>query len=123
MRFFIFSSWHIRAPPSIVLYTLVAWKLNVEISPDSNIDLPFTSTPNACAASYITFNPYLSAISCIRFVSHGLPYTCTGIIAVVWGVMAASILSGSILHVWGSMSTKTGLMLFHHKECVVATKL
>ena len=43
--------------------------------------------------------------------------------AVVAGVMAASILFGSMLNVFGSMSTNTGLMLFHHNEWVVATKL
>ena len=41
--------------------------------------------------------------------------TCTGIIAVVFGVIAASILSGSMFPVAGSISTKTGLMPFHHK--------
>ena len=42
-------------------------------------------------------------------------------IAVVLGVMAASILLGSRLQVSGSMSTKTGLIPFHQRECVVAT--
>lgn len=44
-------------------------------------------------------------------------------IAVALGVMAASILLGSIQPVLGSMSTNTGLMPFHHRVCVVATKL
>ncbi len=44
-------------------------------------------------------------------------------IAVVLGVMAASILSGSMFPVNGSTSTKTGLMPFHQRACVVATKL
>ena len=56
-------------------------------------------------------------------VSQGYPYTCTGIMAVVLGVIATSILSGSRLQVTGSMSTNTGLMPFNHNECVVATKL
>lgn len=43
--------------------------------------------------------------------------------AVVLGVMAASMREGSRLPVAGSMSTKTGLMPFHHREWVVATKL
>ena len=43
--------------------------------------------------------------------------------AVVLGVMAASIFAGSKLHVAGSISTNTGFIPFHHKECVVATKL
>ena len=43
--------------------------------------------------------------------------------AVVRGVMAASILSGSRLQVVGSISTNTGLIPFHQRACVVATKL
>src|SRR5690554_5176564 len=43
--------------------------------------------------------------------------------AVVFGVIAASILSGSILPNFDSMSTNTGFILFHHRLCVVATKL
>jgi len=36
--------------------------------------------------------------------------------------MAASIFSGSRLNVSGWMSTNTGLMPFHSRECAVATK-
>ena len=43
--------------------------------------------------------------------------------AVVSGVMAASIFAGSRFKYSGSISTKIGFILFHHKECVVATKL
>ena len=42
--------------------------------------------------------------------------------AVVCGVIAASIFLGSILKVPGSISTNTGLMPFHSRECAVATK-
>ena len=42
--------------------------------------------------------------------------------AVVCGVMAASILAGSKLRVRGSMSANTGLMPFHSNDCAVATK-
>ncbi len=41
--------------------------------------------------------------------------------AVVCGVMAASIFAGSMFRVTGSTSTKTGLMPFHISECAVAT--
>ena len=44
-----------------------------------------------------------------------------GRIAVVCGVMAASIFAGSMLSVTGSTSTNTGLMPFHISECAVAT--
>ena len=42
-------------------------------------------------------------------------------IAVVCGVMAASILAGSRLSVTGSTSTNTGLMPFQSSEWAVAT--
>ncbi|MNR41985.1 hypothetical protein D3C85_1604520 [compost metagenome] len=42
-------------------------------------------------------------------------------IAVVCGVMSASIRAGSRFNVRGSTSAKTGLMPFHSSECEVAT--
>ena len=42
-------------------------------------------------------------------MSHGRPIWCTGMIARVRGVIAASIRAGSMLYVRGSMSTKTGV--------------
>src|SRR5471032_3098267 len=42
-------------------------------------------------------------------------------IAVVCGVIAASMRAGSMLSVTGATSTKTGLMPFHISECAVAT--
>ena len=71
----------------------------------------------------MTFSPYLSAISLILAVSQGFPYTWTGMMAVVFGVIAASIRSGSIFPVFGSISTNTGRQPFHQMEWVVATKL
>lgn len=43
--------------------------------------------------------------------------------AVVRGVIAASMQSGLMPQLDGSMSTNTGLMPFHQREWVVATKL
>ena len=42
--------------------------------------------------------------------------------AVVCGVMAAAIRSGSRFRVSGSMSTKIGLIPFQSRQCEVATK-
>jgi hypothetical protein len=42
-------------------------------------------------------------------MSAQVPYKCTGMIAFVRGVMAASILLGSMVQVAGSTSTKTGV--------------
>ena len=39
----------------------------------------------------------------------------------VCGVIAASMRAGSRFKVCGSMSTNTGLMPFHSRECAVAT--
>jgi hypothetical protein len=47
--------------------------------------------------------------------------TWTGMMAVVFGVIAASILEGSMFKVAGSMSTNTGLMPFQRSEWAVAT--
>ena len=41
--------------------------------------------------------------------------------AAVCGVIAASILAGSMLSVIGSISTNTGLIAFHNREWAVAT--
>ena len=43
-------------------------------------------------------------------------------IAVVCGVIAASMASGSRFSVCGSTSANTGRMPFHINECAVATK-
>ena len=53
----------------------------------------------------------------------GLPYTCTGRIAVVFGVIAASTFLGSRLKKFGSTSQKMGLIPFQCRAWVVATKL
>ena len=42
-------------------------------------------------------------------ISAGCPNKCTGMIAFVFGVIAASIAFGQILNVRGSISTKTGM--------------
>jgi hypothetical protein len=41
--------------------------------------------------------------------------------AVVCGVIAASMRAGSMFNVFGSTSTNTGLMPFQSSECAVAT--
>ena len=53
--------------------------------------------------------PVAAAISMIGSMSAIRPCRCTGMIALVRGVIAASISAGSIVQVTGSTSTKTGL--------------
>src|SRR5262245_56710289 len=59
----------------------------------------------ACAASQMTFNLYFLAISMMGSMSAGWPYKCTGIMAFVFSVIAASILVTSMLYVFSSIST------------------
>jgi hypothetical protein len=54
----------------------------------------------------------LRAISRIGSMSAGQPWMWTGMMARVRGVIAASILAGSIVYVFGSMSTKTGMAIW-----------
>ena len=53
-------------------------------------------------------SPWRAAIALISFMSATWPYRLTGMIALVRGVMAASINDASMLQVSGSMSTNTG---------------
>ena len=57
----------------------------------------------------------------IAFTSQGTPKTWVAKIAVVFSVMAASILEGSRLNDLGSISTKTGVHPSQAKLDVVAT--
>ena len=55
--------------------------------------------------------------------SHTLPYTCTGIIALVSFVISFSILSGSIVKSSSLISQKTGFSPFLTMACVVEAKV
>src|SRR5690606_6487329 len=57
----------------------------------------------------------------ISTTAHGFPYTCVAKIAVVFSVIAASILVWSIFKVSESISTKTGVQPSHTMLLVVAT--
>ena len=58
---------------------------------------PLYSAPCACAASSMTTRPCARAISRIGSMSAGWPYRWTGMMALVRGVIAASIWPGSIV--------------------------
>ncbi len=64
-----------------------------------------------------------AAIAIIAAISAACPYRCTGTIAFVFGVMAFSMATGSILNVLGSTSTKTGFSLSNAMTSVVAIKV
>ena len=57
--------------------------------------------PIACAASSITFSPCSSAMALIASMSAHWPKRCTGMIALVFFVIAFLILAGSMLNVFG----------------------
>lgn len=62
----------------------------------------------ACAASSITVSACRRAISPIASMSQGQPHMCTGRMAFVRGVMAASIRATSMFWVCSTTSTNTG---------------
>src|ERR1039458_402385 len=63
---------------------------------------PLYSAPWACAASSTTTNPWRRAMSMTGSMSAGCPKRCTGMMALVRGVMAASIRVTSRLNEAGS---------------------
>ena len=63
----------------------------------------------ACAASSMTGMPARSAAAMIGSMSAASPKRCTGMMALVRGVIAARVCAGSMLNVAGSMSTSTGV--------------
>jgi hypothetical protein len=65
--------------------------------------------PIACAASSITGMPRWFASSMIGAISADWPKRCTGMIALVRGVIAAIAARVSMLNVPGSTSTSTGV--------------
>jgi hypothetical protein len=84
------------------------WWLNEPNWPMQPAPLPPHIWPWACAQSSITARPCRSAIAAMRSMSAIWWPRCTGMIALVFGVIAASTRSGSIVHVSGVTSTMTG---------------
>ena len=58
---------------------------------------PLYSAPIACAPSSITYRLCRAAIAMIGSMSAICPYRCTGMMAFVFGVTAASIRAGLML--------------------------
>ena len=72
-------------------------------------DFPLYIAPCAWAQSSITKKPFSSANCMIGSISHIQPAKCTQIIALVFGVMTASILRREIFCESSSTSAKIGL--------------
>ena len=82
------SKSNVTGTSSKNLAILFAKNERVDASPKlPTFRLP-TNAPSASAQSSIINKSYRSAISIISSISHGLPYRCTGIIALVKGVIA-----------------------------------
>ena len=116
-------SFDIIAPPSPADIFLDVWKLKIPPSPKAPTFVPSHSAPWACAASSITEIPYFLEISNILLIWAGFPVIWTGIMTFVLSVIASSILSGSILQVFGSISTKMGTALAINTAEAVAIKV
>ena len=82
-----------------------------------------TVAPSAGAASSITTRRCSAASSAIVGISAASPIESTGMIALVRGVIAASISDVSMFNVQGSTSTKTGVAPAWRMELAVAMKL
>ena len=96
------------SPPSPPARLLVAYSEKQVKSPIEPILRLPTAASTAWAASSISFSPCVWAIASIASMSQGAPAKCTGRIALVRGVIARSIASGSMLSVARSTSAKTG---------------
>ena len=70
---------------------------------------PAPAASIACALSSMTRSLCRSAMALIAGMSAHWPYRCTGMIAFVCGVIAASIFDGSMHLVSGSQSTNTAV--------------
>ena len=97
------------APPSPVVIVLLPKNENVPISPKVPGCSPSRVLPRHSAQSSTTRKPCRFAISMIAFMSHTPPNKCTGTMALVRGVMSASILDTSISQSSARLSQNTGV--------------
>src|SRR5690606_56578 len=84
---------------------------------------PLYVAPKLCAASSMTGMPWRAAMALTSSMSPTWPYSDTGMMALVRGVILASISDVSILQVSGSTSTNTGLAPSSTMTSAVATKV
>ena len=114
-------------PPSPVVMFFVGWKLKTQIlrSPAGvrPTGPPLHEAPSAWAASSMTARLCLRAMSRISSIRQGRPAKCTGTIAFVCGVIAASIASGRMFSVRRSISARTGRAPVNRIVLTVAAKV
>ena len=110
------SSGVMSAPPPEVVIILLPLNDNTPYLPNVPSTCPLNLEPKPSAASSTTGISYLLAISIIRSIWYGMPYSATGTIALgflpvlaILSLIASSSNSGSIFHVSRSESMNTGV--------------
>src|SRR5690606_40547600 len=96
-------------PPSPPVVIILSWqKDQAATCPIEPADLPLYFAPCACAQSSITYRPLSEASCMIGSMSHIQPARCTQIMALVLGVMTASMVRREIFWGYSSTSAKIG---------------
>ena len=110
-------------PPSPEVMFLVGYSENIAKVPNAPTGVPFRAAPWAWAASSNRRRPCASAMACNWSIFAGWPYRCTGMIAFVRSVIAASTEAGSRVKSSSAMSAKTGVAPVSATEFAVAAKV
>ena len=105
----------------MVVMFLLGWKLKHTRSPKLPMRLPAHVEPIACAASSMTRSRWRAARAYSRSMSTARPAKCTGRMARVRGVIAASTCPRSILRESSPTSTNTGRAPTRTMTLAVAT--
>src|SRR5690606_24539377 len=96
-------------PPSPPVVIILSWqKDQAATCPMEPADLPLYFAPCACAQSSITYRPLSEASCMIGSMSHIQPARCTQIIALVFGVSTAWMVSADVFCESSSTSAKSG---------------
>src|SRR5699024_9402700 len=117
------SSSAATIPPSPEVMFLVGYNENIANVPNVPTICPCQEAPCAWAASSNSNSPCRWAICPNAPISAGCPYRCTGMIARVRSVTAASTETGSRQNVPGSISANTGRAPANTTELAVAAKV
>ena len=107
--------------PQVMVFT--GWKLNVVLSAWEPIGTPLYFLPIECAASSIKIKLCFLQISFISSICTAWPVKSTAITALVLFVIFSLIFSGSIFHVYGSISAKTGVPPQYRTQFAEAAKV
>src|SRR5690606_41699559 len=111
-------------PPSPPVVIILSWQKDQAATwPIEPADLPLYFAPCACAQSSITYRPLSEASCMIGSMSHIQPARCTQIMALVLGVITASMVRWEIFWEAGSTWAKIGFAPAVTMELAEASKL